>query len=185
MANIAELKIIVDSAQVEKAKKDLASLGEAATKVGASTKGFSDGMKNATDSSEEFSGAAQRLIARAKEMEATVGASKGGLLNYKASILGVADVVKPLATSLDTLTIAQKNQDAVTKEVARNQAAADTAKYRMIEALKEEIALYGKSKNEIALYRAEQLGIIDSVRPLVEELNRLKDARESADKACS
>ena len=183
MATIAELKIIVDSSQVEKAKKDLASLGEAATKVGASTKGFSDGMKNATDSSEEFSGAAQRLIARAKEMEATVGASKGGLLNYKASILGVADVVKPLATSLDTLTIAQKNQDAVTKEVARNQAVADTAKYKMIEALKEEIALYGKSKNEIALYRAEQLGIIDSVRPLVEELNRLKDARESADKA--
>lgn len=183
MATIAELKIIVDSSQVEKAKKDLASLGEAATKVGASTKGFSDGMKNATDSSEEFSGAAQRLIARAKEMEATVGASKGGLLNYKASILGVADVVKPLATSLDTLTIAQKNQDAVTKEVARNQAVADTAKYKMIEALKEEIALYGKSKNEIALYRAEQLGIIDSVRPLVEELNRLKDAREGADKA--
>lgn len=183
MATIAELKIIVDSSQVEKAKKDLASLGEAATKVGASTKGFSDGMKNATDSSEEFSGAAQRLIARAKEMEATVGASKGGLLNYKASILGVAGVVKPLATSLDTLTIAQKNQDAVTKEVARNQAVADTAKYKMIEALKEEIALYGKSKNEIALYRAEQLGIIDSVRPLVEELNRLKDARESADKA--
>ena len=183
MATIAELKIIVDSSQVEKAKRDLASLGEAATKVGASTKGFSDGMKNATDSSEEFSGAAQRLIARAKEMEATVGASKGGLLNYKASILGVADVVKPLATSLDTLTIAQKNQDAVTKEVARNQAVADTAKYKMIEALKEEIALYGKSKNEIALYRAEQLGIIDSVRPLVEELNRLKDAREGADKA--
>lgn len=183
MATIAELKIIVDSSQVEKAKKDLASLGEAATKVGASTKGFSDGMKNATDSSDEFSGAAQRLIARAKEMEATVGASKGGLLNYKASILGVADVVKPLATSLDTLTIAQKNQDAVTKEVARNQAVADTAKYKMIEALKEEIALYGKSKNEIALYRAEQLGIIDSVRPLVEELNRLKDAREGADKA--
>lgn len=183
MATIAELKIIVDSSQVEKAKKDLSSLGEAVTKVGASTKGFSDGMKNATDSSEEFSGAAQRLIARAKEMEATVGSSKGGLLNYKASILGVADVVKPLATSLDTLTIAQKNQDAVTKEVARNQAVADTAKYKMIEALKEEIALYGKSKNEIALYRAEQLGIIDSVRPLVEELNRLKDAREGADKA--
>lgn len=140
-------------------------------------------MKDASGGSAEFSGSAERLIARVKELEATVGMSKGGVLSYKATLLGVNDVVKPLASSFDSLTAAQKNNDAISKEVARSQALADTEKHKMLESLKEEIALYGKSKSEIQLYRAEQLGIIDSVRPLVEELNRLKEAKESADKA--
>ena len=183
MATIAELKIIVDSSQVEKAKKDLASLGEAATKVGASTKGFSDGMKNASGSSEEFSGAAQRLIDKATKLESTIGATKGGILNYDAALLGVTRVVKPLATSIDALTAAQKNQDAVTKEVSRSQSLLDSERHKMIQSLKEEVELYGKSRQEKLLYRAEQLGIIDSVRPLVEELKNLAEAHEKADRA--
>ena len=183
MATIAELKVIVDASQIDKARESLKSFNDAADKVQTSSSKISSGMKNASGGSAEFSGAAEKLIARVKELEATVGMSKGGVLSYKATLLGVNDVVKPLASSFDSLTAAQKNNDAISKEVARSQALADTEKHKMLESLKEEIALYGKSKSEIQLYRAEQLGIIDSVRPLVEELNRLKEAKEGADKA--
>lgn len=183
MATIAELKVIVDASQIDKAKESLKSFNDAADKVQTASGKISSGMKDASGGSAEFSGAAERLIARVKELEATVGMSKGGVLSYKATLLGVNDVVKPLASSFDSLTASQKNNDAISKEVARSQALADTEKHKMLESLKEEIALYGKSKSEIQLYRAEQLGIIDSVRPLVEELNRLKEAKESADKA--
>lgn len=183
MATIAELKVIVDASQIDKAKESLKSFNDAADKVQTSSSKISSGMKDASGGSAEFSGAAEKLIARVKELEATVGMSKGGVLSYKATLLGVNDVVKPLASSFDSLTAAQKNNDAISKEVARSQALADTEKHKMLESLKEEIALYGKSRSEIQLYRAEQLGIIDSVRPLVEELNRLKEAKEGADKA--
>lgn len=183
MATIAELKVIVDASQIDKAKESLKSFNDAADKVQTASSKISSGMKDASGGSAEFSGAAEKLIARVKELEATVGMSKGGVLSYKATLLGVNDVVKPLASSFDSLTAAQKNNDAISKEVARSQALADTEKHKMLESLKEEIALYGKSKSEIQMYRAEQLGIIDSVRPLVEELNRLKEAKESADKA--
>lgn len=183
MATIAELKVIVDASQIDKARESLKSFNEAADKVQTSSSKISSGMKDASTGSTEFSGAAERLVARVKEVEANVGATKGALFNYKASLLGVSDVIKPLATSIDSLTISQKNNDAVNKEIARSQALADGEKHKMLESLKEEIALYGKSKSEIQLYRAEQLGIIDSVRPLVEELNRLKVAKEAADSA--
>lgn len=183
MATIAELKVIVDASQIDKAKESLKSFNDAADKVQTSSSKISSGMKDASGGSAEFSGAAERLIARVKELEATVGMSKGGVLSYKATLLGVNDVVKPLASSFDSLTASQKNNDAISKEIARSQALADAEKHKMLESLKEEITLYGKSKSEIQLYRAEQLGIIDSVRPLVEELNRLKEAKEGADKA--
>lgn len=183
VATIAELKIIVDTSQVDKATDSLKKLNDASSSVQTSSEGISKGFKETSDSSEKMSSAGNRLVAQAKEMVAVLDKGKVGVLQYRAGLEGVSGVVNPLIKTYQELSSVQKANSDIQKEITRNSTQADTAKYKMIEALKEEIALFGKSKNEITLYRAEQMGVIDAVRPLIEELERLKAAREGADKA--
>ena len=180
MATIAELKIIVDTAQVDGAVDSLNKLTESAGKVQGSADSMSQGINKAAESSENMTNAGDRIIAKAKQMVETFGFSKGEVLAYKGTLAGVGDVVKPLTTSFDALTTAKKAEDAINKEMARSQSRSDAEKYKMLESLREEIALYGKSKEQITLYRAEQMGIIDAVKPLIDQLNYLKDAKESS-----
>lgn len=76
---------------------------------------------------------------------------------------------------------------AAAREEAATQAAitkalqsADTARYKLIEGLRQEIAMFGKSATEMKAYEAEMLGISDSTRPLIAQLEKLRAAQKAA-----
>lgn len=190
MTYIAELQIKVDTTQLDQATKSLDELSKVSPKVESSSKKISEGFDQATSSVDGYTAAQQRLIARAKEQVETFGQGTAGVLQYRAGLLNVSSVVDPLVGQLRTLkteqqaaTAAQKEQDTVNKAIAKSQEQLGTAQYRLIESLREEIALFGKSKEEITIYRAGLLGVKDQVEPLVAELQRLKQAKEEEAKA--
>lgn len=190
MSYIAELQIKVDTTQLDQAKKSLDDLSKISPKVESSTDGISQSLKNVTSETDSLNSAQQRLISRVREQVETFGKAREDVLSYRAGLLGVSGAVDPLVSQLKSLKVeqkealaAQKEQDAVNRSIAKSQDQLSTSQYRMIESLREEIALFGKSKEEITLYRAGLLGISDQVAPLVEQLNRLKAAKEAEAKA--
>lgn len=190
MTYIAELQIKVDTTQLDQATKSLDELSKISPKVESSTGKISKEFKDAEKSADGLTSAQQRLIARAKEQVATFGQGTAGVLQYRAGLLNVSNVVDPLVNQLRSLKteqqaaiVAQKEQANVNKAIVKSQEQLGTAQYRMIESLREEIALFGKSKEEILLYRAGLMGVKDQVAPLVAELQRLKKAKEEESQA--
>jgi lambda family phage tail tape measure protein len=175
---IAELQIVVDTKQLEHANKVLDDLSKVSPKVERTMGGVGQSFKDAGDGSDEFSSAQQRLIARVEKLTATVGESRAGVLRYDANLLKIGSTLDPLINKFDTLSTAQKDQDAVSKAIAKSQESLSTAQYKMIESLREEIALFGKSKDEILIYKASLLGVGDQVTALVGDLNKLKQAKQ-------
>lgn len=190
MAYIAELQIKVDTTQLDQAKRGLDDLAKISPKVESSTDGIASSLKNVSTEAENFTNAQSRLIARVREQVDTFGKAREDVLSYRAGLIGVSSVVNPLVSQLKDLkqeslaaTAAQKEQDTVNKSIVKSQEQLSTAQYRLIESLREEIALFGKSKEEILVYRAGLLGISDQVNPLVEQLQRLKAAKEEEARA--
>lgn len=190
MTYIAELQIVVDSSQIDNAKKSLDDLSKVSPNVSKKIKETSQSFDEAGAAADKLSSAQKRLVDRAKEQVATFGKTKEDVLSYIAGLLGVSGVVDPLVGQLKTLkdeqqqlTNIQKQSQAVNNAVVKSQEQLSTAQYRMIESLREEIALFGKSKDEILLYRANLMGVSDQVAPLVAELQRLKEAKEQEAKA--
>lgn len=179
MPTIAELTIKVNTTDLDRAKKSLDDIAKAAPSVENATSGVTQGFNQSAKAADSSTSAQERLIAKAEKMVATFGKGKGEVLKYDAALKGVSSVVDPLANRLTELTKAQKEQADVTKAVQKSQEQLGSAQYKMIEALREEIALFGKSKEEILLYRAGLMGISDQVAPLVAELNRLKEAKQA------
>ena len=182
---IAELQIKVDSTQVDQVKQSLDELSKISPKVTSSTDNVSNSFKEATAEAEKFNAAQARLIAKVQEQVNTFGRAKEDVLSYKAGLLGVSNVVDPLVSQLKVMkaeqqaaTVAQREQDAANRAIAKSQQQVSTAQHRMVESLKEEIALFGKSKEEVMLYKAGLMGIKDQVEPLIAELIRLKKAKE-------
>lgn len=175
MTTIAELVIKVNTAELDRAKKSLEDLSTAAKGVDLGGIGGSGG----TGGTDALIKAQDRLIAKAEKMVATVGATKGEILKYDAALRGLSSSVDPLANKFDKLASAQKLSADISKAAQKSLEGASAAQYRMIESLKEEIALFGKSKDEITLYRAGLMGIKEQVAPLVAELQRLKEAKQA------
>lgn len=185
MPTIAELIIKVDTSQVDKAKKDVQGLADAASNIKPTVKGVSGSLDEVSKASDKLSSSSSALEARAKKLVETFGMGKGEVLKYDAAIKGVSSSVDPLADRLTELISTKKADVEATKAAAQVQRAAQksidgssAAQYKLIESLREQIALFGKSKDEVILYRAGLMGISDQVGPLVAELNRLKQAKD-------
>lgn len=184
MTTIAELIIKVDTSQVEKAKQDIQGLADTAANIKPTVKGVSGSLDEVAKSSEKLGTSSSALEARAKKLVETFGMGKGEILKYDAAIKGVSAAVDPLADRLTQLVATKKADTEATRAAVQVQKAAQkslegasSAQYRMIESLREEIALFGKSKEEIILYRAGLMGITDQVAPLVAQLQKLKAAK--------
>lgn len=174
---IAELQVVVDTSQLEKANKVLSDLNQVAPKVEKTLGGVSESFKDAGAGSDGLTAAQERLIARVEKLSATVGESRAGVLRYDANLLKLGTTLDPLINKFDTLSTAQKSQDAVSKAIVKSQESLSTAQYRMIESLREEIAVFGKSREEVLLYKAGLMGIEAQVSPLITKLNELKAAK--------
>lgn len=176
---IAELQVVVDTSQLEKANKVLSDLNQVAPKVEKTLGGVSESFKDAGAGSDGLTAAQERLIARVEKLSATVGESRAGVLRYDANLLKLGTTLEPLINKFDTLSTAQKSQDAVSKAIVKSQESLSTAQYRMIESLREEIAVFGKSREEVLLYKAGLMGIEAQVSPLITKLNELKAAKQA------
>lgn len=186
MASIAELKIIVDTSQLEKAKKLLGELPQVGQGAAQATRDLGQANQETEKATDRLSKRAEALIRQTKELEATYKQGRAAVLDYRAAEEGVSDVIAPLTQSIRQqeqairdATEAKKAQIEVDKAVQKSIEGLDTARYNMIQSLQKEIATFGMSREEMLLWEAEIIGAKEQVAPLVEQLQKLKAAKEA------
>lgn len=178
MATIAELLIKVDASQVSKATESLKKFEGVSGNIGKSADNISKGMDGASKSSEEFNTNTDKLIAKAKEMAATVGQGSVGVLEYRAALAGVSLEVREYADKTRELVESQKNQAAIDKEILRSKQKYSEEQYRFSQSLKEEMMLYGKSKEEVKGLTAARLGLSEQYELYLDYMRRHKELAE-------
>lgn len=176
MTTIAQLKIVVDTSQVDKATESLKKFGSLSGDVSKSTNDMSKGMEDASSASEQYNKAQQRLIDRAREMSETVGKGAAGVLDYKASLAGVSSEVGEYTNKTRELVESQKLQAQIDKEILRSKQEVSLQQYKLLEGIREETALLGLSKEEQRAYRAAQLGISEQYQNQIQLLEGKKKA---------
>lgn len=186
MASIAELKIIVDTSQLEKAKKLLGELPQVTQSVAQATNNLGQANQETEKATDKLSKRAEALIRQTKELEATYKQGRAAVLDYRAAEEGVSDIIAPLTQSIRQQeaairanTEAKKAQMEIDKAVQKSIEGVDAARYNMIQSLQQEIATFGMSREEMLLWEAEIIGAKEQVAPLVAELQRLKAAKEA------
>jgi lambda family phage tail tape measure protein len=135
--------------------------------------------------------AAQREVAKAqagrdaflsglREQIQIYGRSSEEILRYRAAQAGEADAAAPMILQLQNIRVAHEAAaDAARAEAnAERQAAqAQTSRESLLTGLREQIALYGKSTEEVLRYRAAQAGAADAAAPLIAQLERMRAAQ--------
>jgi phage-related minor tail protein len=141
--------------------------------------------------------AAQRELAQAqagreaflsglREQIALYGRSSDEVLRYRAAQAGVADAADPLIAQLRSLRAAHEQAAEAARieaQAEREAAQAQSARNSLLASLREQIALYGRSSEEVARYRAAQAGVADAAEPLIAQLQGLRAAHDQAAEA--
>lgn len=152
-------------------------------------------MKAAHEQSEAAAraqAAAQREAAQAEASKATFldglreqialfGKSTEGILEYRAAQAGAAAEAAPLIAQLRLLREAQEQAAAAARQTAqaqRDSAQAQSARDNFLAGLREQIALFGKSTEEVLRYRAAQAGAATAADPLIAQLRTLQQAQD-------
>ncbi len=152
-------------------------------------------MKAAHEQSEAAAraqAAAQRDAAQAEASKATFldglreqialfGKSTEGILEYRAAQAGAANEAAPLIAQLRSLRDAQEQAAAAVRRTAqaqRDSAQAQSARDNFLAGLREQIALFGKSTEEVLRYRAAQAGAANAADPLIAQLRTLQQAQD-------
>jgi len=152
-------------------------------------------MKAAHEQSEAAAraqAAAQREAAQAEASKATFldglreqialfGKSTEGILEYRAAQAGAANEAAPLIAQLRSLRDAQEQAAAAVRQTAqaqRDSAQAQSARDNFLAGLREQIALFGKSTEEVLRYRAAQAGAANAADPLIAQLRTLQQAQD-------
>jgi lambda family phage tail tape measure protein len=136
--------------------------------------------------------AAQRELAQAqagrdsflsslREQIALYGRSTEEVLRYRAAQADAAQAASPLILQLQNMRAAQEQAEAATRAQAaaqRELAQAEASRNTFLDGLREQIALFGKSTDEVMQYRAAQLGAANEATQLIAQLRQLRDAQE-------
>ncbi|MGK5049751.1 phage tail length tape measure family protein [Janthinobacterium sp. GB4P2] len=132
----------------------------------------------------QASGAA--LVAGLREQVALYGKSTEEVSRYRAAQAGVAGAAEPFIQELQRLKAAQDAATAAAKasvEAQRTAAQVQVKSDSFVAGLREQIALYGKSTEEVLRYKAAQAGAATAAEPQIQELQRLKVAQDAATEA--
>ena len=132
----------------------------------------------------QASGAA--LVAGLREQVALYGKSTEEVARYRAAQAGVAGTAEPFIQELQRLKTAQDAATAAAKASTEAQRAAAQAQVKsdsFVAGLREQVALYGKSTEEVLRYKAAQAGAATAAEPQIQELQRLKVAQDAATEA--
>lgn len=138
--------------------------------------------------------AAQRDLAQAqanrdnflgslREQVALFGASTEEVQRYRAAQLGAARDAEPLIAQLHALRVAQEQAAVAAQSMERAQREAsqvNVSRDAFLASLREEIALFGRSAEEVRLYRASQVDAAGAAAPLITQLRSLREAEEQA-----
>lgn len=126
--------------------------------------------------------AGDNMLVSLREQVALYGKSAEEALRYRAAQAGIAGAAEPIIQELQRLKVAH---DAVTEAArlataAQQQAATVRAgQDAFMAGLREQIALYGKSAEEVLRYRAVQLGLAGAADPLLAQLQSVKTAQDA------
>lgn len=185
---------------------DLAILGpliaqlrevEAAQARAAAATGATAAAQQAAAEAARVEAAAQREVAQAqagrdaflsslREQLALYGRSTEEVLRYRAAQAGVTESAAPLILQLQNLKAAHEAVAEASRSEAnaqRQAAQVQTNRDSFLNGLREQIALYGKSSEEVLRYRAVQAGVADSAAPLIAQLQRVKAAQDAVTEA--
>ncbi|MDN4060344.1 phage tail length tape measure family protein [Massilia sp. YIM B02769] len=116
-----------------------------------------------------------------REQIALFGKSTEGILEYRAAQAGAAAEAAPLIAQLRSLREAHEQAGAAARQAAqaqRDSAQAQTARDNFLAGLREQIALFGKSTEEVMRYRAAQAGAASAADPLIAQLRALQQAQD-------
>lgn len=125
--------------------------------------------------------ARDNFLAGLREQIALVGKSTEEVLRYRAAQAGAASAADPLIAQLRTLQQAQDQVAASARAAAQAQQDAAQAQSRrdaFLEGLREQIALYGRSTEEVQRHHAAQLGLTAVAEPLIAQLHAMRTAQE-------
>ena len=187
MATLAELKLIVDSSQLEHAKKVLDEFGVSASNVEASSEKIGKGVKSAGEGVDNFSNDVDTLTTRLTKMVENLNQGSTSVLSFGSSVDSFGKSIAPLSTSMSDLVSSQKQYVEQAKATADTQNKSISATDRLNAKLKEEVETMGMSRQEKLLYRAEQKGLTaensEYVRSLQESITAAKEEAASVKSA--
>jgi len=179
MATLAELKLIVDSSQLEHAKKVLDEFGVSASNVESSSERISKGVNSSGESVDKFSNDVDTLTTRLTKMVENLNQGASSVLSFGGSVDSFGKSIAPLSTSMSDLVSTQKQYVEQQKATVDAQTKSTNATDRMNAKLKEEVETMGMSRQEKLLYRAEQKGLTadnsEYVRSLQASINASKE----------
>jgi len=116
-----------------------------------------------------------------REQIALFGKSTDGILEYRAAQAGAVSEAAPLIAQLRALRDAHEQTAAATRQTAqaqRDSAQAQSTRDSFVASLREEIALFNKSTEEVLRYRAAQAGAAQESSMLILQLQNMKAAQD-------
>lgn len=125
----------------------------------------------------------ESFLAGLREQVALFGRSTEEVLRYRAAQAGASQESAHLILQLQHMRAAQEQVEASARAAAlaqREAAQADASRNNFLAGLREQIALFGLSTEEVHRYRAAQLGAAQSADPLIAQLRDLRLAQEQA-----
>ncbi|MGQ7956519.1 phage tail tape measure protein [Pseudomonas sp. SP16.1] len=209
--DIASLGFSIDTSDVAKAETALDRLNTAGAKTEESARGVSNAMSGIAGEASTLSSAAdssaqalnrfvsseqsaakvgEQFVSALREQVDLFGKSADDILRYQAAQLGVQQQSEGLIVQLRGLKDAQEaanqaflQESIVMSAAAQSREAVSASRYALIEGLREQVALFGKSSLEIAEFEARMLGVADSAAPLIANLRELQSAQRQAEEA--
>ena len=125
----------------------------------------------------------ESFLAGLREQIALFGKSTEEVLRYRAAEAGASQEAAQLILQLQHMRTAQEQVEAAARAAAlaqREAAQADASRNTFLAGLREQIALFGLSTDEVQRYRAAQLGAAPAADPLIAQLRDLRLAQEQA-----
>ena len=121
-----------------------------------------------------------------REQVALFGKSADEVLRYRAAQAGAAQEAAQLIAQLQNMRAAQEQVEAAARAAAaaqRESAQAQANKDSFLAGLREQVALYGKSADEVLRYRAAQAGAAQEATQLIAQLQGMRTAQEQVEAA--
>jgi len=125
----------------------------------------------------------ESFLASLREQIALFGKSTEEVLRYRAAQAGASQEAAQLILQLQNMRAAQEQVEASGRAAAlaqREAAHADASRNAFLQGLREQIALFGLSTDEVHRYRAAQVGAAGAADPLIAKLRDLRLAQEQA-----
>lgn len=133
--------------------------------------------------SEQAKTVKEDFLSGLREQIALFGKSADAVLRYQAAQAGAAQEASMLIVQLQNMRAAQEQSEAAARAQAaaqREAAEAESSRKAFLNGLREQIALYGKSTEEVLRHQAAQMGLATAAEPLIAQLRTLREAQDRA-----